>query len=145
MKENLFKSLTSGNMALIKRSNNYEYCFADNSMYLIDDWESDIKSGRYFIEISKYIIPIDLIKSSVIDLKNSEIEDDFRQILFWKLPCIFIDFDTQLILNNFYDQAIENRIPDYWKGKFIELKDDFLITIPQQLKFWIIDNQDYSK
>ena len=53
MDDNYFKSLSGGQFALIKNQNHYFYCYADNSMYLIDDWESEISNGNYFKELEK--------------------------------------------------------------------------------------------
>ncbi|WP_158974301.1 hypothetical protein [Cellulophaga sp. L1A9] len=131
-----FKKLQGGIFVLVKRNETLKYYFSENSMFLIDDWESEIINGTYFDELNKYEIPFDKIYLSIKFLKNDMTTEEFDKMINWKMPQLIIDFDKKKLINNFYDQALEDRIPENWDGSFIENRNDFLQLIPEKMNYW---------
>ena len=133
---NYFKNLQGGIFALVISKGKCKFYFSENSMFLIDDWESEILNEKYFVELSKYETPIEEIIVSINELKEQLTSDEVEKIIYWKMPRLIINFDNKELINNYYEQALENRIPGNWKGKFIEDKDEFLKLIPKEMTYW---------
>jgi len=110
-----------GVFAVIKVNNIVSFYYGDNSWWLIDDWEREILNDTYFNEISP-------LKIEFFNLKNAyrtECLNHSNEFCSSYLPSLYVDFDNKELYNNFYDQALENRVIEGWKGFFIENKKRF--------------------
>lgn len=134
----IFESKIGGIYVLIKNKNKYDYYYGENSWWLVDDWENRIDKD-YFILIEECKIEyLDLKESIVWAFENFGLEYIGR-----KLPQLLINFDEKKLYNNFYDQALEDRVPANWEGIFIENSFDFLEKIPVECRYWNVGDTDY--
>ncbi|WP_286967426.1 DUF1033 family protein [Flavobacterium sp. UBA4854] len=126
-----FSKFQNGIFAVVKLDGKLSLYFGENSWWLLDDWENDILNANYFQEIESLKIEFETIhnafKTEYSDLEKSTY-----------LPSLYIDFDHKELYNNFFDQALENRIIEGWKGIFIENKNQFLEMIPENCRYWKI-------
>jgi len=47
--ENFFDTLSGGNFALLIKDNIEKFVYAENSVFLIDDWNDEVINGEYFV------------------------------------------------------------------------------------------------
>ena len=134
--KNVFNILTGGTFALIIKDDKQKYAYADNSVYLIDSWYSDVIDGKYFEMLKEYQITFEVLRKSVLIIKAKTNAEEFKKAMNWNLPSMIIDFDKQKFINNYPDQALENRIPEIWNGEYISDRDNFLELIPYELRYW---------
>jgi len=133
---NVFEVLKGGSFALFIRENKPHYYYAENSWYLVDDWNFEIENGEYFELIKKHKVEYSLLESAIELLKNKYEQNLWAKKLNWKLPTLTINFDKKRLISNYFDQALENRVPTNWEGKYISNKEEFLNLIPNEFKYW---------
>lgn len=105
---------------IIDKTGNYYY--GENSYWLLDDWSDEVNSGEYLKIVDELKIDPSLLPKKFL-LKNN--------------PQLIIDFDEFKLYNNYYDQALENRVPHNWEGIWIEDSNAFLNRISTYKKYWI--------
>jgi len=131
MMNSYFSKFQNGIFAILKLDGKLSLYFGENSWWLLDDWENDILKNNYLQEIEHLKIELESIynayKTAYSDLEKSNY-----------LPSLYIDFDNKELYNNFFDQALENRIIEGWKGFFIENKTQFLELVPENCRYWKI-------
>lgn len=103
------------------RANQEAYYYGENSWWLIDGWSERIRQGVYFEYIEK------------LKINPWSFSSECKQR---HLPQLIIDFDKQLLINNFYDQALESRVPADWQGVWVADQPTFLTHIPVSARFW---------
>ncbi|MFD2939033.1 hypothetical protein [Flavobacterium notoginsengisoli] len=127
-----FNKFKDGIFVIIKLDNKASIYFGENSWWLLEDWENDILNNTYLQEI----------KPLKIEFENTSYKNDFSNLVKSSynnyLPSLYIDFDNKELYSNYFDQAIENRIMEGWKGSFIENQDKFLELIPKEVRYWKI-------
>ena len=133
---NVFEELKGGSFALYIRENKLQYYYAENSWYLIDDWNSEIENGEDFELIKKHKVEYLLLENAIELLKNKYEQRFWAEKLNWKLPTLTINFDNKILTSNYFDQALENRVPTKWEGKYISKREEFLNLIPDEFKYW---------
>ncbi len=111
---------------VIKEGNGFFY-YSENTTWLLDDWEREINDKSYFEFIAKFELNVSLYTTDV--LKNN-------------LPQVLIDFDNKILINNYYDQALEDRVPRLWNGTWIEDINSFLDLIPEEQRYWESTNKE---
>ena len=112
----------TGGIVVYTVSNNQEtYYYGENSWWLIDDWIDRIRQGVYFEYLEK------------LKINPWSFSNESKQRY---LPQLIIDFDNHLLINNFYDQALESRVPADWQGVWVEDQAAFLQHIPLSARFW---------
>jgi hypothetical protein len=126
-----FSKFQNGIFTVLKLDGKPFLYFGENSWWLLDDWENDILKNNYLQEIEHLKIEFESIhnayKTEYSDLEKSNY-----------LPSLYIDFDNKELYSNFFDQALENRIIEGWKGIFIENQNQFLELIPENCRYWKI-------
>jgi hypothetical protein len=116
------KMKLTGGIVVYTVSNNQEtYYYGENSWWLIDDWIDRIRQGVYFEYLEK------------LKINPWSFSNESKQRY---LPQLIIDFDNHLLINNFYDQALESRVPADWQGVWVEDQAAFLQHIPLSARFW---------
>ncbi|WP_103068642.1 hypothetical protein [Aquimarina sediminis] len=125
MNDNLI--LSGGIVVYIIKNGNGAFYYSENSTWLLDDWDREINDKSYFEFIAKF--ELDLSLYTIDLLKNN-------------LPQLLIDFDNKELVNNYYDQALEDRVPEIWKGVWIEDIKVFLDLIPQEQRYWESMNEE---
>lgn len=129
-----FNKFQGGIFVIIKLDNKASIYFGENSWWLLEDWENDILNNTYLQEIEPLKIEFENV--------NTAYETEFSNLVKSSnnnyLPSLYIDFDDKELYSNYFDQAIENRIMEGWKGSFIENQDKFLELIPKEVRYWKI-------
>jgi len=115
------KRLSGGILALIIKEGKGSYYYGDNSFWLLDDWEPEIIRGTYIHELA-------LLKVCPEEWPGELLEKH--------RPELIINLDDKVLLSNYYDQALETRIPSDWEGRWIESQDDFIKHISTEDRFW---------
>lgn len=118
---NIQKELSGGILVLIINRGQGSYYFGDNSYWLLDDWEPEVAAGTYLGKL-------DSMKVYPMKWPSSFLKK-YR-------PELIINLDQKMLLSNYYDQALENRVPHDWEGRWIENKEDFIKHIPIQDRYW---------
>lgn len=130
-------------VVLVKKESIYSLYFGPVEDWILDHFSSfDSFDEEYFKYIQPYKVGVDVIRKQYALIRERE---DFSksEIQSYFVPLVIIDFDAHEYLSNFYDQALENRMVEGWKGLFIEAKKEFLNQIPIDYKYW--DNHfDFS-
>lgn len=116
--------LTGGIMVYALIDNNPSYYYAENSVWLLDDWHRQISDMSYWEYIAKFKIDFTTLPFEFL-AKN--------------LPQLILDFDQKILINNYFDQAFEDRIPEGWQGIWMENTTEFLNMIPVQKRYWDTD------
>ena len=114
-------NLTGGIVVYVLKDNNPFYYYAENSVWLLDDWHRQIEDMSYWEYIAKFKIDIAALPFEF--LANN-------------LPKLILNFDQKILLNNYFDQAFEDRIPEGWKGIWMENTAEFLKMISVQNRYW---------
>ncbi|MEL6971743.1 MAG: hypothetical protein AAFZ63_02630 [Bacteroidota bacterium] len=115
------KDLTGGILVCIIKNGKPIFHYGENSFWLLDDWAVEIANGTY----------LDEIENLRVDTSQWTAQHSSKY-----LPELLINLDTKTLLNNYYDQALEQRVTSDWNGKWIENQDDFLVHIPTSARFW---------
>lgn len=113
--------LSGGILVLIINDGKGLYYYGDNSYWLLDDWEPEVSAGTYIHELTRLRVSP--------EEWSSELLEKFR-------PELIINLDSKLLISNYYDQALETRIPSGWEGCWIENQDDFMNQVPAKNRFW---------
>ncbi len=113
--------LEGGIVAYIIKGNKGLFYYSENSTWSLNDWKKEIDDESYFEYINKFELDFSVYSLEV--LRNN-------------LPQLLIDFDKKKLVNNYYDQALEDRVPELWKGTWLENTNDFLNLIPEEKKYW---------
>lgn len=113
--------LSGGIVVYVINKKSSTFYYSENSTWLLDDWYNNIEDGSYFNFLAQFKLDIFLYSNE--ELKNN-------------LPQLLINFDEKTVINNYYDQALEDRIPEFWSGIWIEGTDDFLNLIPVEDRYW---------
>jgi len=121
MKKLMMDKLTGGIMVYALIDNNPSYYYAENSVWLLDDWHRQISDMSYWEYIAKFKIDFTTLPFEFL-AKN--------------LPQLILDFDQKILINNYFDQAFEDRIPEGWQGIWMENTTEFLNMIPVQKRYW---------
>lgn len=129
-----FNKFQDGIFVVIKLDNKLCIYFGENSWWLLDDWENDIFSNTYLQEIESLKIEFENINEAYKTEGANLLRSSFNNYL----PSLYIDFDNKELYSNYFDQAIENRISEGWKGFFIENQNKFLELIPKEGRYWEI-------
>jgi hypothetical protein len=129
-----FNKFQGGIFVVIKLDNKLSIYFGENSWWLLDDWENDIFSNTYLQEIESLKIEFENINEAYKTEGANLVRSSFNNYL----PSLYIDFDNKKLYSNYFDQAIENRISEGWKGFFIENQNKFLELIPKEGRYWEI-------
>jgi hypothetical protein len=129
-----FNKFQDGIFIVIKLDNKLSIYFGENSWWLLDDWENDIFSNTYLQEIESLKIEFENINEAYKTEGSNLVKSSFNNYL----PSLYIDFDSKELYSNYFDQAIENRISEGWKGFFIENQNKFLELIPKEGRYWEI-------
>lgn len=53
------------------------------------------------------------------------------------LPQVIIDIENKSLQSSYYDQALENRVPATWKGKWVKNPELLLEEIPIKDRYWL--------
>lgn len=115
------KELSGGILVLLIKDGQGGYYFGENSFWLLDDWESEVSEGTY----------INKLASLKVDPKEWP-----NSFLVKYRPELIINLDQKMLTSNYYDQALERRVPNGWEGRWIESGDVFLEHIRLQDRFW---------
>lgn len=115
------KKLSGGILVLIIKDHKRSYYYGDNSFWLLDDWEPEVSTGTYTDELTSLKVNPEEWSSEVLEKYQPE---------------LIINLDDKLLLSNYYDQALETRIPSDWEGRWIESQDDFMKQISVEDRFW---------
>lgn len=129
-----FNKFQDGIFAIIRLDNKASIYFGENSWWLLDDWENDILNNTYLQEIEPLKIEFEDINTAYKTEFYNLVKTTYNNYL----PSLYIDFDNKALYSNYFDQAIENRIIEGWKGSFIENQEKFLELIPKEVKYWKI-------
>lgn len=129
-----FNKFHSGIFAVIKIDHKLSIYYGENSLWLLDDWENDILNNNYLHQIESLKIEFENINKAYKTESSNLIRTSFNNYL----PSLYIDFVNKELYSNYFDQAIENRIIEGWKGYFIENQNKFLELIPKECRYWEI-------
>jgi hypothetical protein len=129
-----FNKFQGGIFVVIKLDNKLSIYFGENSWWLLDDWENDIFRNTYLQEIESLKIEFENINKAYKIEDSNLARSSFNNYL----PSLYIDFDSKELYSNYFDQAIENRISEGWKGFFIQNQNKFLELIPKEGRYWEI-------
>ncbi|TDW52267.1 hypothetical protein EV144_101956 [Flavobacterium sp. 270] len=125
-----FNRFQGGIFTIIKFDNKCSVYFGENSWWLLDDWESDILSNNYLKQI-------EFLKLEFEEISNAYKSEQFNlNKTYHYLPSLYLDFDNRELYTHFFDQAIENRLIEGWKGLFIENQNTFLELFPPESQYW---------
>jgi hypothetical protein len=127
-----FNKFQDGIFVIIKLDNKSSIYFGENSWWLLDDWENEILNKKYLQEIE----PLKIEFESIYNAFKTEYSNLNKSNCNNFLPSLYIDFDHKKLYSNFFDQSLENRIMEGWKGIFIENQVQFLELIPENYKYW---------
>lgn len=133
---NIFEELKNGSFALVIKGGKAEYYHADNSWYLISDWNSEIENGEYFDLIEKHKIEYSHLEHAIEGIKTNFEQHTWAAKLTWNLPVIIVNFDKKHLINNFPDQSLEDYVPNNWKGEYVAKRENFLELIPDDVNYW---------
>ena len=114
-------NLTGGILVCVIHDGVIKYHYGENSYWLLDDWEYEIVNGGYLKEIDS------------LRVTKGGWPEVYRKKY---LPKVIVDLDNKVLRNNYYDQAIERRVPSGWEGYWIENQEEFLEYIPSGARFW---------
>lgn len=117
----MMNKLTGGIIAYVMKDNKPTYYYAENSVWLLDDWHRQIIDMTYWMHIAEFKVDIPTLPFDFL-AKN--------------LPKLILDFDQKILINNYFDQAFEDRIPEGWQGVWMEHASEFLNRIPVQNRYW---------
>lgn len=106
---------------LIIEGNKGAYYYGDNSFWLLDDWEPEVKAATYTNELASLKVNPEEWSSELLEKHRPE---------------LIINLDEKLLLSNYYDQALETRIPSDWEGRWIESQNDFMEQVSTKDRFW---------
>ncbi|TPN89226.1 hypothetical protein [Aquimarina algicola] len=120
-------TLSGGIVAYVIKEGNGFFYYSENSTWLLDDWEREINDKSYFKFLTQFELDVPLYATNV--LKNN-------------LPQVLIDFDNKRLINNYYDQALEDRVPRLWNGTWVEDINSFLDLIPKEQRYWESTNEE---
>ena len=137
MKIDLINNNTCGNLiAFVQKGNEKFYCLAEVEYWIGEWWNGyvDNKEGLlevlYFNYIKQFKLEYSELKFAYYNL--IELGNKFK--LEGNKPSLFIDFEEKLFVSNFYDQALERRLPKDWIGKYGGVYDN----IPKKFRYWEI-------
>ncbi|MEM6770989.1 MAG: hypothetical protein AAF597_10425 [Bacteroidota bacterium] len=51
-------------------------------------------------------------------------------------PEVLLNLDEKTLISNYFDQALERRLPIGWQGQFFEEQNEFLSYVPIPYRFW---------
>jgi hypothetical protein len=129
-----------------KRGNDTGYYFSDKEYWIVEWWDSygEIKDvsqisleEQYYNFIQRFRIDIDELKKAYKLLEEKGLIYDIMH----NIPCVYVDFDNELFISTYYEQALEDKMIGNWQGKY----EPFLHLIPEEYHYWVIDGIDYSK
>lgn len=129
-----FNKFQGGIFVVIKLDNKLSIYYGENSWWLLDDWEYNIFNNNYLQEIEYLKIEFENINKAYKTEGINLVKTPFNNYL----PSLYIDFDNKELYSNYFDQVIENRIIEGWKGFFIENRNKFLELIPKEYRYWEI-------
>jgi len=129
-----FNKFQGGIFVVIKLDNKLSIYFGENSWWLLDDWENDIFNNIYLEEIESLKIEFESINKAYKTEFSNLATSSFNNYV----PSLYIDFDNKELYSNYFDQVLENRIIEGWKGFFIENQNKFLELIPKECAYWKI-------
>jgi len=110
------------------------YYFSCKEKWFIDNWVYQSKN-----EETDYVSQ--MIEELAEDIVNTKsLEEEFKRlereekhfVIETHYPMLFIDFDKKILKSRYYEQALHERIPDDWIGKY----EDFLNEIPPDFRYW---------
>ncbi|MDY0986520.1 hypothetical protein SOM12_03780 [Flavobacterium sp. CFBP9031] len=136
MMNSYFNKFQDGIFVIIKLDNKPSIYFGENSWWLLDDWENEILNNKYLQEIE----PLKIEFESIYNAFKTEYSNLNKSTYNNFLPSLYIDLDHKKLYSNFFDQSLENRIMEGWKGIFIENQVQFLELIPENYKYWKYKN-----
>jgi hypothetical protein len=113
--------LTGGILVCITHKGETSFYYGENSCWLLDDWSTEVANGTYLQEM----------ESQKVDISQWP-ETYLRKYL----PELIIDLDRKILRSNYYDQALERRIPGDWQGIWVEDLQDFLAYLPASARLW---------
>jgi len=135
MKLNLINRDTSGELiAFVKLNTNSYYCIAPVEFWIGHWWNGyvDLSQGNleelYFDYLSKFRIDYLALKAGYEELKR--IGDEFA--IEGNKPKLYIDFGDKYLASIFYEQSLEDKIPEKWEGVF----GDVEAHIPNEYHYW---------
>lgn len=129
-----FNKFRGGIFVVIKLDNKLSIYYGENSWWLLDDWENDISNNNYLQQIESLQIEFENINKVYTTEEANVVRNSFNNYL----PSLYINFDSKELYSNYFDQALENRIGEGWKGFFIENQNKFLELIPKEGRYWEI-------
>lgn len=122
-------------IVLVKKDGNYYYYFSDKEFWIVEYWDGYVSTNGetsieelYFTFIQPFLVDIDELK----DEARKRFSEGDEEVVRLNKPKIYVDFDERLFLSQFFDQALETRLPNTWKGKF----ENFDEEIPIGLTYW---------
>lgn len=130
-------------VVLVKKDDSFYYFFSDKEFWIVEYWDAYVTpSGESTLE-EKYFRFLQPFAVSYEELRD-EAERQFlkgnEEKVRLNKPSLLVDFDHRLLRSQFYDQALENRLPNNWEGRFEFFEDN----IPRELVYWQIDHPRYQ-
>ncbi len=131
----LINNDSTGNLiAFIKKGKEEYYCLAKIEYWIGEWWNGYVDLSKDSLE-ELYFEYLNQFKIDFIELKDAYsqlIKTGNKFKIEGNKPSLFIDFELKLLVSNFYDQSLENRVADNWTGKYGEV----LQYIPEEYKYW---------
>lgn len=131
----LISNNTTANLiAFVQKGNEQFYCLAEVEYWIVEWWDGyvDLSNGSledlYFEYLNRFKLNYCELREAYGKLRD--LGEQFK--LDGNKPSLFIDFDRKVLLSNFYDQALEKRIPNDWEGVFGKVEE----SIPEKYKYW---------
>lgn len=114
--------LTGGIIAYIIDKEKSQFYYGENSYWLLDDWRDELENESY----------LQVVEKLKIDVASFAKDTALKY-----LPQVIIDIENKSLQSSYYDQALENRVPATWKGKWVKNPELLLEEIPIKDRYWL--------
>jgi hypothetical protein len=111
------------------------YLFSDKEFWIVAYWYGyvDVPIGTTLEESYSAFVSQFLV--TITDLKNEarkRFQENKVEVVLLNKPQLYVDFDQKILLSQYYDQALENRMIAGWKGSFVSFEK----LIPPADRYW---------
>lgn len=129
------RNITGELIAFVKKGNYSFYCMSLVEYFIVEYWYGyvDLKASSLENGYFEYLKNFKVDYYNLHEEYQKLIENNANEFnLLGNIPKIYIDFDNKHFASCFFEQELERRMVEGWKGEFTKIGS----LIPSEFKYW---------